>query len=123
MISTLISPDRLSINMYLAFMQKHQAGKICFLNAIIPREETEAKIDAVMSNMNSPQGIMFTYYIKKAKDMVPLNCLPDKLKNISELIVWIDLYSTEWVILKDKNNQGPALLAEWNKRVNIMNQA
>jgi len=136
MIVSIISPDKVSITMCQSFLKAvyGQNIRMVHLNHLLTQEDIENRIkllNLIQPNPEKPEEInnpdlnkcLLTYFVKKVPNAEPLRYVPSKLGEISDLIIWIDLYSTDWVILKDKMNQGIILMDRWNQNIKRMNAA
>jgi hypothetical protein len=118
-IISVISPDKISIAMFLSFMKfclgkEYKTGAI---HSLMTKEEIENYISSLMSNSDK---VIFSYYAKRQKNADPLKITPSKIIDVSNMIIWINLYSTEWVVLKDDANQAPYYIDRWNKNMEKM---
>lgn len=125
MIISIISPDKLSITMCISYLKVVYGQNLTMacLNYLMSPEEISTKINQVVEPklLNSDINGLLTYYTRKVKDKDPKSYLPAGLESVSDLIVWIDLYSTAWVILKDAQNQGQALMDRWTRNIEKFN--
>ena len=114
------SPDKLSLNSFIRFM-KRAVGKdfiIGDMHSLMSDESKNLYIEDFIKK--NPRGI-FSYYAKGVKSSDPLKCLPEKAINESDVAVWFDLYSTEPIVLKDKENFLAPIIQNWNKYIETLN--
>jgi len=118
-IITVASPDKLSISMFISFMRfclgnDHKIGALQSLQTV---EDIEKYIE---NHISTTDKVIFSYYAKRKINIDPLLVIPKKLMEISEMVIWIDLFSTEWKVLKDMFNQAPILSDRWKKNMEKM---
>jgi hypothetical protein len=115
-IITVASPDKISISMFLSFM------KFCLVkdylvgatHSLMLKEEIETYIKSIMGKSDK---VLFSYYAKKKINVDPMLVIPEGLLVASDMVIWINLYSTEWVVVKDASNQAPYYIDRWNKNI------
>jgi hypothetical protein len=122
MIVTIVSPDKISISMFLSYMKfcLGKDHKIGMIQSLWCRDSIDKFID---ENLKKNDKFLFSYYAKSLKQVSKddlLKIIPDKLMCISDLVVWMDLFSTDWVVLKDTGNIAPSLIERWKKNINKM---
>lgn len=118
-IASVISPDRVSISAFLSFM------RYCFGRGYVFGElhnlMTSEEITKYIIDLTGIRDlIIFSYYAKKAMNMDPIQVIPAKLMEVSDLVVWMDLYSMDWKIIKDQGNESGPLLARWQANMKKM---
>lgn len=119
---TVASPDKISISMFLSYM-KFCLGKDYMIGMIQSIWSKESIDQYAEDYLKKTDKLLFSYYVKTKvggsnEDLIKM--IPEKLVAASDLVVWINLLSTDWVVLKDLNNQAPALIDRWNKNINKM---
>lgn len=113
MIITVASPDKLSISMFLSFMQfclgkEHKPAMTQSLWA------SEAITTFINETLEKSDKILFSYYAKGKKD---LKLIPEKFLEVSDVVIWMDLYSMNWVIVKNNSSQTPVWEDRWKKNI------
>jgi hypothetical protein len=118
-IVTVGSPDRVSIASFLSFM-RHSLGKdYAFgeIHSLMSIEETANYIDGLRGIR---EKILFSYYAKRAINVDPVKVIPVQLMEASDFVVWMDLYSMDWKILKDVLEESGPLLERWKANLSRM---
>lgn len=117
---TISSPDKISISMFLSFMRfcLGKDYKIVTLHSLMSKESLE---QFIQYNMDKFEKTLFSYYAKGKAKFDPKIIIPDKLMDISDMVIWMNLYSIEWVVLKDVSNQASYYVDRWNKNMAKMN--
>jgi hypothetical protein len=120
MIITIASPDKISIAMFMSLMN-HCLGKDLFIGEVHSLM-TEESLSLYIEDMNMRSNkVLITYYARKKINADPLKVIPEKLLNASDLVVWINLYSTDWVIVKDPGNIVGPYLERWKRNIDRLN--
>ena len=120
MLVTIASPDKISISMFLSFM-RFCLGKdygIGTTHSLMTKTELETYVNNLLS---SADKFLFSYYAKKGINIDPLKIVPEKLISISNMVIWINLYSIDWFVLKDDSNQAPYYIDRWKKNMDKLN--
>lgn len=123
MVVTVVSPDKISISMFLSYM-KFRLGKeymIGMIQSIWSKESIDLYVEDFLKKTDK---LLFSYYVKSKVTATSnedlLKIIPEKLVLGSNLIVWMGQFSTTWVVLKDKNNQAPEYIDRWNQNISKM---
>ena len=83
---------------------------------------TEESINLYIEDMKLRSNkVLITYYARKKINADPLKVIPENLLNASDLVVWINLYSTDWVIVKDPGNIVGPYLERWKRNIDRLN--
>jgi hypothetical protein len=114
MIITIASPDKLSISMFLSFM-RFCLGKEFITAMTQSLWSPEALNKFIDESMKKTDKLLFSYYAKGKTD--PLKTIPEKFIIVSDVVVWMGLYSTDWNLIKDTSSQTPVLLDRWKKNI------
>jgi hypothetical protein len=120
MIITIASPDKVSIAMFTSLM-KHCLGNDLFIGEAHSLMTPEAIKLYLTDIKTKAEKILITYYARKKINVDPIKALPENLLNESNLLVWINLYSTDWVIVKDPENIAGFYNERWKKTVDRLN--
>jgi len=118
MVITIASPDKLSISMFLSYMRfcyKNDC-KIGAIQSLWTLESINKYVDELLKTPDF-NNVLFSFYAKRKVNVEPKEVVPLKLVEVSDMIVWMDLYSVEWKVLKDTLNQAPSLLERWKKNM------
>jgi len=123
MIITIASPDKLSIAMFLSFLKRnigsdHILGET---HSLMDYESTKTYVNEFLKI--NPKAI-FTYYAKRKINIEPLQIIPTILMEVSEAVIWFNLYETSYKLLKDKDSNFNSLFLDtWNKNVSQLGGA
>lgn len=118
-IVSIVSPDRLSIASFLSFM-RHHLGKDYVFGELHNLMTEEATINYITDLMSLKETVIFSYYAKKQINVDPMKVIPPKLLEVSDLLVWIDLYDMTWKVIKDAENVSESFLTSWQANINRM---
>jgi bifunctional ADP-heptose synthase (sugar kinase/adenylyltransferase) len=116
MIITIASPDKLSISMFLSFM-RFCLGKEFTTAMTQSLWSPEALYTFIDESLKKTDKLLFSYYAKGKIKVDPLKVIPEKFITVSDIVVWMDLYSTDWNLIKDTSSQTPVLLDRWKKNI------
>jgi hypothetical protein len=112
------SPDKLMIASFVRYFIKtldggHVLGDLHYL---MSEEAKELFIEDF--HKKNPRGI-FTYYVKRPiqGNIDPLVVLPKKASDISEVVLWFDLYATEPVLIKDSKGIMAPIIEQWKSYI------
>jgi hypothetical protein len=123
MVITIASPDKLSISMFLSFM-KFCMGKDYSIGMIQWLWSKEALEKFVEDSLKKTDRLIFSYFAgTREKSVQPeqaFKIIPEKLMNVSNMVVWMDYYSINWLVLKDTEKQATDLMERWAKNMNKM---
>jgi bifunctional ADP-heptose synthase (sugar kinase/adenylyltransferase) len=120
MVITIASPDKISISMFLSFM-RFCLGKE-YVTAISQSLWSKDSLeDFIEKSLKKTDKLLFSYYAKGKINKDPLTVIPEKFIAVSDVVIWMDLYSTEWKIIKDTSSQTPVFMDRWNKNMAKMN--
>jgi hypothetical protein len=119
-IVSVVSPDKVSISAFLSFM-KFCLGNDYVLGEVhhlMSPEEVTAYINDLLG---ISEKVLFSYYCSKnVNSSDPVKIMPVRLYEISDLVVWMDLYSMDWKIIKDVPGGSGALLDRWKANLSRM---
>jgi hypothetical protein len=99
---------------------RHFLGKEYAIGEIHSLMSEEAVIKYIEGLMEIREFILFSYYAKRMVNKDPLTIIPPKLLEVSDLLVWMDLYTMDWKVIKDAQNESGPLLARWKANINRM---
>jgi len=114
------SPDKVSLNSFLKFI-KTAVGKEYIIGNIHSLMSEEAKSTYIEDFIKKNEKGIFSYYARKIVTTEPLKILPAKAIEVSNEIIWFDLYSITPIILKDTENFLPPIIVNWNKYMEKLN--
>ncbi len=119
-IITVASPDKISISLFISFM-RFCLGKVYTIGtmqSLMSKEDIDKYIESMVSTSDK---ILFSYYAKKKISVDPIQVIPEKLMAVSDLVVWMDLFSTDWKVLKDTAGIAPTYNDRWKKNIEKYN--
>ena len=110
------SPDKISIAMFLSFMKfcLGKGYKVGALHSLMGKEEIENYINGLTEGTDQ---VLFSYYAKRQVNVDPMKIIPESLLSVSTMVIWVNLYSTDWVVVKDPASQAPYYIDRWNKNM------
>jgi hypothetical protein len=117
MIISIASPDKLSISMFGSFIRpnignSHKVGEV---HSLMDFDSVNAYVDSFLKINNN--CAIFTYYAKKKINIDPLIVVPKKLLEVSDAVIWFNLYETSYKLIKDKINFDNLFLESWNNNL------
>jgi hypothetical protein len=118
-IISIVSPDRLSIASFLSFM-RHHLGKDYVFGELHNLMSEEAIVNYITDLITLKETVIFSYYAKKQINVDPMKVIPSKLLEVSDLLVWIDLYTMDWKVIKDTENVSGSFLTSWSANISRM---
>lgn len=130
MILTLISPDKLTLSMFIDFYKTlYSGGRKSYLipmNSGLSLVAKEKIIEDVKENY-SPDNDLIFFSVKTTRDIHNINepdlkqhymkYLTTELEEISSYIVAFDIYSVTPVMLKDRYNDLPNIIQRWESNL------
>jgi len=118
---TIASPDKISISTFVSFM-RFCLGKEYSLVETYSLMSQEALKSYIEGYLKKSEKLIISFYAKNKASMDPLKIIPETLIDSSDLVVWMDLYSMEWVIIKDSSNQAPYYVDRWKMNMEKLNR-
>lgn len=119
-IISVVSPDKVSISSFLSFM-KYCLGGDYILGEIHHLMSPEAITEYIEGLLTIKNKILFSYYCPKSlTNADPMKVVPVRLYEVSDLVVWMGLYSMDWKIIKDVPGNSGALLDRWKANLSRM---
>jgi hypothetical protein len=119
-IVSVISPDKVSISAFLSFM-KFCLGSEYVLGEVHHLMSAEETTQYINDLLGISEKVLFSYYCSKnAVNPDPMKIMPVRLYEVSDLVVWMDLYSMDWKIIKDVPGGSGALLDRWKANLSRM---
>lgn len=115
------TPDKISLNTFLRFLRK-SIGKdyiIGEMHSLMSEKDKESYVTDFVSKKSKGIFSYFAKGVKKAPD--PIKVLPSKAYELSDVVVWFDLYSTIPIAIKDKDGFLKDIFNNWNKFIESMN--
>ena len=95
------SPDKISMGMFIDFYRKH-IEKGCPRGSMQYLISTEGLLQFLNTFKNQyPDKGIVSYYAKKKINIDPLVVIPPALVEWADVVLWLDIYSTEIKSLKD----------------------
>ena len=116
MVVTIASPDKTSIAMFLSFLRKN-LGRGHIIGETHSLMSEESLSDYVDSLLKINSKVIFTFYAKRKINIDPIKCIPQKLINLSDTVVWFNLYETSYKLIKDSIEFDKLFLDTWNKNL------
>jgi hypothetical protein len=117
---TVVSPDKVSIAAFLSFMRFYLGGEY-ILGEVHHLMSPEEATQYVNDLLGLSEKILFSYYCSKTViNPDPVKIMPVRLCEISDLVVWMGLYSMDWTIIKDVPGGSGALLDRWKANLSRM---
>ena len=116
MVITIASPDKISISMFLSFM-RFCLGKEFQTAVSQSLWSPEAINDFIDESLKKTDKLLFSYYVKVKNKADPLKVIPEKFIAVSDIVVWMDLYSTDWKIIKSTSSQTLVLMDRWKQNI------
>lgn len=113
---TVAGPDKVAIATFMDFL-RHCLGNThvpVMLHSLMSKESISQAIESILKNRKT---VIFSYYAKRKINIDPLICVPEKLLDISDAVIWFDLYSTDFKILKDKVDFESNYRNRWKQNV------
>ena len=108
------SPDKITLSSFIRYFIMTLDGGLHTgeLHYLMSEEAKDVFVEDFSSK--NPKGI-FSYYMKRppVQDFEPIKYLPKKAIDLSEVIIWFDLYSTEPVLIKDSQGIMTPILTQW----------
>lgn len=117
---TIASPDKISLSLCTSYL-KFCLGKEYHQGETHSLMTPEALKVYTEGCLKRSEKYIFSYYAKKKINAEPLKVVPEILINNSDLVIWMNLYSMDWVILKDTSNQAPYYYDRWKKNIEKFN--
>lgn len=120
---TVASPDKISLNMFVNFLVICLNKEYVLGNVHSLMTEDSVENYALGFLERNPKAI-FCYYAKKKINQSPQKVIPKKLTEISDAVVWFDLYATKFTLVKDECKFAEAFTDSWGKhleKLNLMN--
>jgi len=115
------TPDKISLNTFLRFIRK-AVGKdyaIGEMHSLMTEKDKDQYTAGFIAK--HPKGLI-SYYARGVKKIEnPNTCLPIKMAELADCIVWFDLYSTSPIVVKDTAEFLPPVIQNWFKYVESLN--
>jgi hypothetical protein len=115
MVITVASPDKISISMFLSFM-KFCLGKefsTAMTQSLWSPEDINKFIEESLKKTNK---LLFSYFVRGKNNKDP-KAIPAKFIEVSDIVVWMDQYSTDWNIIKNNSSQTLVLQDRWKQNI------
>ena len=114
---SICSPDKISMNMFASFL-RNRLGKsypIGELHSLMSKKSIELFIESFLERTQGKA--IFPFYAKRKINVDPIVCVPQKLIDVSDVVVWFKLYSTEMIMVKDEAGFKELFESEWKEAV------
>ena len=116
MIITIAGPDKISIAMFQSFLKKNLgAGHVIGETHSLMSEEALTTYIGGFLELN-PKAL-FSYY---AKRKTKPESLPKIFTEVSDAIVWFNMYDTKYTLVKDEMKFDECFLETWNTNISQM---
>ena len=115
------SPDKVSLGSFTRFL-KNSLGNEYNLgetHSLMSLESVNLYIEDFTKKYS--KGIFYYFAKRVINKKDPLSFLPERLKETVDTIIWFDLYSTEAMVLKDKDDNMKVIIEDWNKYIEKIN--
>jgi len=116
------SSDKISLSSFINFL-RHELGSEYELGAMTSLMSEESKtLFAEDFSQKFIKGI-FSYYakgVRKSDD--PGQILPKKAMELSDVVIWFDLYSTTPIVVIDKDKILENTITKWGNYINRLNK-
>lgn len=120
---TVASPDKISLSMFTSYLKAclpdAPSYEVFRLNSLMSAENIDTYMDEV--NSKADRGIII-YYAKRAVNKDPNQVIPSRLLNCSDVVVWLELYATDFRIVKDESGFESDHRERWRKNIERMNK-
>ena len=112
-------PDKVSLCMFIDFMKfclgaRYSVGS---LHSLMPQESMIKYLDEFLNA--HPQSII-SFYSRRKKNIGP-GVIPLGLQEVSDAVIWFDLYATEPRVIKDECGFSELFLDRWRKNIQRLN--
>jgi len=116
MVVTISSPDKLSIAMFLNFLIRNLGSGYVVgeVHSLMSEQSINSYVDG---HLQTHPKVVFTYYAKRKVNIDPVKVIPPKLLEVSEAVVWFNMYETSYKSLKDTIDFDKLFLDTWNKNL------
>ena len=113
------SPDKLSLNTSLLFIKSCLGNDYVLgsMHSFMMESDILLYIDSLMGKS---EKLIFSFYAKGKINKDPLIVIPKRLQEVSSLLVWMDLYSMEWRVIKDLDSVSAGYIDRWNRNLQRM---
>jgi len=83
---------------------------------------TEESINLYINDIKTKsERVLITYYARRKANVDPVKIIPAKVMEASDMVFWINLYSTELTIVKDSENLSVPYLENWKRNIDRIN--
>ena len=116
------SSDKISLSRFVSFL-RNELGKDYKIGDMHSLMSEEAKeLFAEDFSQKNIKGI-FAYYAKGVKATnTPASILPKKAAELSDVVIWFDLYSITPVVVIDKNNLMGNTITKWGSYIDKLSR-
>jgi hypothetical protein len=112
------SPDKGALSAFVRFLKK-ELGQDYSIGTMHSLMSDEAKTIFVEDFSKQNVKGIFSYYAKGMRQIKdPKTVLPKKAMDVSDVVIWFDLYSTVPTVLLDPNNFLGNTIIKWNSWIN-----
>ena len=118
-IITIGSPDKLAINMFVSFLSS-SVGATYIVSPMHSLMSVESRDIYIKDITEKNKKVIFSYYAKKTANNDPEKVIPKNLIEMSDAVVWFNLYSTAMSIVKDECGFSNLYYERWKKNIERM---
>lgn len=110
---SICSPDRISLNMCLNFLRGRlgRSFPVGELHILMSKESIETYVHDFLEKNGG--RALFILYAKRKVNIDPMKVVPEVLMNVSDTVIWFNLYSTTMNILKDTVDFKGLMHSDW----------
>jgi len=110
---SICSPDRISLNMCLNFLRGRlgRSFPVGELHILMSRDSIDTYVRDFLEKHDG--RALFILYAKRKVNIDPVKVIPEILMNVSDAVIWFNLYSTSMNILKDTIDFKGLMHSEW----------
>lgn len=120
MVFSVVSPDKVSISMFLSFMSGIQEGYLVGrLHNLMSAEAVDQYLDGCLEKN---KNLLLSYYARKQIKADPKSVVPGRIMGMSDLVVWFNLFSVDWIVLKDNDNFQDRYSGLWKTFIDRLSQ-
>lgn len=113
---TISGPDKVSLATFMDFL------KFCLGSAYVPvmlhsLMSKECINNLIENAIAETENLIFSYYAKRRINVDPMKVIPEKLLEVSEAVIWFDLYSVDFKLIKDDVGFEAAYKERWKQNI------
>lgn len=121
---TIASPDKISLSMFTSYLKAvlpdAPSYRVCHMNSLMRSEDVEICIRNTDDLTNKS---IYVYYAKRAINKNVNKVIPSKLIESCDVVVWFDLFATDFKVMKDESEFEKTYKDRWTRNIEKMNKA